>query len=85
MPSPIDVMVLKNVRCTKCAPYGGCSCWERVTLRCRGCGKTKRALREGTDPAGTAVVDCLCPECDDGGNKPETLYFDKNGQQIQYG
>ena len=68
-------------RCTICNEPAsvGCDCF--VKLRCRACGRSRMTKRDETDPAGTFIVDCLCPECDDGGGKPETLYFDKLGRQ----
>lgn len=81
MPSPVDTMILNSVRCTKCgAAYGGCSCWEKVTLRCPTCKRTMRVTKDETDPAGTAVVEVLCDRCDDGGGFPEVHYYDAAGR-----
>lgn len=54
----------------------------QVTLRCRQCERTKKVAKDETDPDGTTIVDCLCDKCDNGGNKPEVLYFDEAGRQF---
>lgn len=70
-----------NFRCLKCgALMGHCNCWSKITLRCPQCKRTKRAPKDETDPAGTAVVEALCDRCDNGGNKPEVHYYDAAGR-----
>lgn len=82
MPSPIDILFDRaDFGCTVCnAPMKGppCGCW--VKLRCPKCKKQQTTQRHETDPEGTAIVEAPCPECDRGGDKPETLYYDVAGR-----
>lgn len=70
-----------TMRCTICERTTdvGCDCW--VTMRCPTCKLEKQAPRDATDPKGTAVVVCLCPECA-GGDFSLVDYFDANGKQL---
>lgn len=52
-----------------------------VTLRCDKCKRTMRSPKEDTDPSGTAIVESTCDRCDAGGGFPETIYFNRAGQQ----
>ncbi len=54
-----------------------------ITLLCPLCGKSMPSPLDKTDPPNTARVETLCYDCDDGGNFPEVLYFDKNGKQLE--
>lgn len=51
-----------------------------VTLRCPLCKRTKQVDQHYTDPSGTAVVEAPCHDCDHGGLKPETRYYDVDGR-----
>lgn len=69
--------------CLKCgAKMGSCLCWEPVTLACPTCGKQKAVPREDHDLPGAARVVTPCPDCCGEGDRPEVLYFDKDGRQI---
>lgn len=81
--TPIDALIDRaGMRCTRCsAPMGQCDCWEKkIKLRCPECKRTMQVVTEPTDPEGTAVVECICDKCDDGGNKPEVHYYDAKGR-----
>lgn len=52
----------------------------RVTLHCPKCRRTKRVLKDETDPEGTAKVEVVCDKCDDGGGFPEIHYYDAAGR-----
>jgi len=52
----------------------------KITLRCPECKRTMRAVKDDSDPLGTAIVEVLCDKCDDGGGFPETHYYDANGR-----
>lgn len=80
--SPIERMIDASVRCLICGTQGigNCDCW--VELRCPKCKRTKTIQRDKTDPRKTAVVEVLCPDCDDNGEFPEVLYFDRSGKQL---
>lgn len=51
-----------------------------VRLLCPDCKRTLVAARDETDPPGTAIVEVLCDQCDDGGGFPETHYYDAEGK-----
>ena len=53
-----------------------------VTLQCPKCDRRKSAKLDKTDPEGTTLVVVLCNKCDDGGNFPEVLYYDAQGNQL---
>lgn len=81
--SPIAMMIDRSVYCTRCgAPMGKCDCWVKITLRCSRCARTKQVAKDPSDPPGTAIVESLCDRCEDGGNKPETLYYNAQGFQF---
>jgi hypothetical protein len=64
--SPINILLDRvDWRCTRCnAPKSvKCSCWEQVKLHCPGCGRTKKATREPSDPIGAKIIELRCPEC----------------------
>jgi hypothetical protein len=52
----------------------------QVRLICPDCHRTMMTRHDETDPPGTAVVECLCDRCDDGGGFPETQYYDADGR-----
>lgn len=52
-----------------------------VTMRCPKCKRTTQAVSYETDPDGTVVVQCLCPECC-GGDFSLIEYFGADGNQI---
>jgi hypothetical protein len=80
--SPVDILFDRvKWTCTRCgAASGTCSCWEKITLRCPSCKRTKKVYKDETDPVGTATVESLCDRCDDGGNKPDVHYYNALGQ-----
>jgi hypothetical protein len=80
MTSPIESM-FAALPCTICrTPMNvGCGCW--IKLECTGCGKTKSAAKDDTDPQGTAKIRMLCPECA-AGDFSMIDYFDKDGRQL---
>ena len=81
--TPINILIDRaGMKCTRCAaPMGGCDCWEKnIKLRCPVCKRIKMVYKDPTDPPGTAVVEAPCDRCDDGGNKPETHYYDAKGR-----
>jgi|HubBroStandDraft_6_1064221.scaffolds.fasta_scaffold00056_31 hypothetical protein len=51
-----------------------------IMLYCPECKRRKEAPIDVTDPPGTAIVEALCTECDSGGFKPETRYYDSEGR-----
>jgi hypothetical protein len=52
-----------------------------VTLRCPRCKAEKQSPCDDFDPYGTAVVQIICPDCDDGDfHAPE--FFDESGNWI---
>ncbi|MCM8735152.1 hypothetical protein M5E06_13265 [Azospirillum sp. A1-3] len=53
-----------------------------IALECPTCGRKGEAPRESHDLPGTARVVTPCPDCDKPGDRPEVLYFDKDGRQI---
>lgn len=55
---------------------------DMVTLRCPKCGRTKRVVRDKTDPPGTAVVEANCDKHSAEGCAEEVFYFDANGKQL---
>jgi hypothetical protein len=64
--SPIEIMIDNaGLRCTRCrTPQKiGCSCWEKITLRCPECGRGKRTDKEPGDVVIDNVVTLKCPEC----------------------
>jgi len=78
---PIDIMLDRvEWTCTKCgAKQGTCSCWIKVTLRCPFCHKEKQTCSDPSDPKGTAIVECSCPEC---AKDYEIKYFAASGAEI---
>lgn len=79
--SPIEAAMGRVMRCTRCtALMGNCNCWDKITLRCPDCGRTKQAYKDQSDPPGTAIVEAPCDKCGHGGNKPETHYYDVQGR-----
>ncbi len=52
-----------------------------VTMRCPQCKRTQSAPADKSDPEGTSVVRCLCPECC-GGDFSEVSYFDASGNAL---
>ena len=84
MTAPINQMIdALDLKCTRCGVGRkiGCDCWAPITLRCPKCHRTQESHRDDSDPPGTAVVEAPCNRCDNGGDKPETLYFDAKGRQ----
>lgn len=53
-----------------------------VNLRCPKCKRVIRAASDRTDPPNTITVEAPCPKCDNPGDRPETMYFDLQDQQI---
>lgn len=53
-----------------------------VTLRCPTCSRKMRVLRDRTDPKRAFYVEAPCDQCDRGGDKPETTYWDALNRQI---
>jgi len=51
-----------------------------ITLRCRKCNDHHSVKTNESDPEGTTVVECLCPECDDPDMEPMVLYFNSKGR-----
>lgn len=69
--SPINIMIDRiDLRCTRCNERRavGCRCWDQVKLHCPGCGRTKKATRDKSDPVDAKVIELKCPKCWD---KPE--------------
>lgn len=89
MPSAIDRLLDQvDWKCVVCgvSTKVGCDCWakrdaERVTLRCPKCKTEKRVDRDESDPAGTAVVEVQCPECN-GGDFDCPTYFGSDGLEL---
>lgn len=54
----------------------------RIILRCPKCKKTKSAKVDKTDPPLTAIVEIICPKCDDG-DFHEASYYDARGNCIE--
>lgn len=74
--SPIEMMI---DQATGYKP-GSAPKRSTVVLRCPHCKRTKGALIDPTDPPGTATVEAMCDQCDDGGFKPEVHYYDAQGR-----
>lgn len=78
MTSPIEMMIDRACGMDNSRP----GTRECITLRCPICKRAQSARRDKTDPPRTAIVQVLCPKCDDGGGFPEVLYFDAAGSQL---
>lgn len=57
---------------------------QMVTLRCPDCRTEKSVRRDRTDPPGAVIVESPCDKCSNSGDRPETLYFDAAGRQLDY-
>lgn len=53
-----------------------------VLLRCDKCKRTRRVVKDKTDPKGTVEIILPCPECWKDGTFEDPRYLDKNGKQI---
>lgn len=52
-----------------------------IALVCPKCSKSQQVARDETDPAATARIEVMCPDCS-GGDFSMPEYFDAAGQQI---
>lgn len=79
--SPIEMMIDRATGYDPSRPLRQPS-RPMVTLRCPSCQRKRRVARERTDPKRAFYVEIPCDKCDDGGGKPETVYFDALNRQI---
>lgn len=77
--SPIEMMIDNAV-----GYRPGIKMVERpmVTLRCQKCQRKKRVTRERHDLKRAFYVEAPCDQCDHGGDKPETTYWDALNRQL---
>lgn len=55
-----------------------------LTLRCPKCRKEMPTARSADDPAQAALMEIICPDCDDG-DRHEPRYFRADGSELLFG
>ena len=54
-----------------------------ITLRCPGCKSTMEGERADTDPKRAALMEIICPECDDG-DRHSPVFFADDGSEVPW-